>query len=83
MKPYFESGAGLGRLGWAGGAGLGWAGWAGLGWAGLGWAGLGWAGLGWVSNPETEIGLFENEMEIGLLENGKVCLYRKNELPDD
>ena len=73
-------------------AGLGWAGlgWAGLGWGGglwaLGWAGcglwaglavgwLGWAWAGWVGNPETEIGLFE-------LENGKVCLHRKNELPD-
>ena len=62
MEPCFESGAGLAL-------GLGWA----LGWAGLGWAGLGWAGLGWVSNPETEIGLFEN---------GKVCLHRKNALPD-
>ena len=49
------------------GAGLGWAGWRGwpgLGWAGLGWAGLGWPGAGWVGNPETEIGLFENESEI-------------------
>ena len=75
---------GLGGLGWAGlgtGLGLGWAGQrenapssherlgvAGLGWAGLGWAGLGWAGwMGWQ----------RNETEIGLFENGKVCLHRK------
>ena len=58
------------ELGWAGlgWPGLAWPGLAGLGWAGLGWAAwLGWvglgcwaAGLGCVSNPETEIGLFEN-----------------------
>ena len=62
------------RLGW----GLGLVGVVGL----AGVAGLGWAGLGWVSNPETEIGLGENETEIGLFENGKVRLHRKNELPD-
>ena len=79
--------AGRAGLGW--GAGLGWAGlgWA-LGWAGLGWAGLErcvWAGLlgcwaaglGCVSNPETEIGLFENETEVGLFGNGKLRLHRK------
>ena len=49
----------------------------GLGW---GWAGLVWAG--WVGNPETEIGLYENETEIGLFENGKVSLHRQNEPPD-
>ena len=41
------------------------------------WAGpaaLGWAGLGWA-------GLIKNEAEIGLFENGKVCIHRKNELP--
>ena len=49
-------------------------------WAGL-WAGLGgWAGLGLGLLPETEIGPFDNEAEIGLFENGKVCLPRKNEL---
>ena len=42
--------------------------------SGLGcWA----AGLGCVSNPETEIGLFENEPEVGLFENGKLRLNRK------
>ena len=57
--------AGLGwALGWLG-AGLGW-GWAwGLG-AGGGWAG--WAGWTLRGSPETEIGLFEN---------GKVCIHRK------
>ena len=49
-------------------------------WAGL----LGWwaAGLGCVSNPETELGLFENKTEVGLFENGKLCLHRKKKLPD-
>ena len=52
-------------------------------WAGLatGRAGLGWW-AGWVGNPVSEIGLFANETEIGLFENGKVCLHRINELPD-
>ena len=35
-----------------------------------------------MGNPETEICLFANETEIGLFENGKVCLDRKNGLPD-
>ena len=91
------AGLGLGWGGWWGlGWGVGEAG-AGLGWAGLGWAGLGWAGLGWPAGrlgsgrvarlglglgyPETEIGLIENEAEIGLFEHGKVCIHRKNELP--
>ena len=41
-------------------------------WAGLlgCWA----AGLDCVSNPETEIGLFENETEVCLFENGKLRL---------
>ena len=77
LEPYFESGA---RLGWL------------LGWAGLGW---GWpAQLTAQPTPrssspapapgnlETEIGVFVNETEIGLFENGKVCLHSKNELPD-
>ena len=84
-------------LGWrVVGRSRGWevGGWAGLGWAGQlglgiglragswelgagGWqlGGLGWAGwAGWTlrGSPETEIGLFEN---------GKVCIHRKNELP--
>ena len=77
--------AGVGGLGWDG---LGWAGWAGVGWAaGLGcWAagllGCWAAGLGCVSNPETEIGLFENETEVGLFANGKLRLHRKKKLPD-
>ena len=87
-----EAKAGLGGLSWAGGWGwacwrLGWAGLGSWGWGlgcGLGWelgaggwqlGGLGWAGwAGWTlrGSPETEIGLFEN---------GKVCIHRKNELP--
>ena len=80
-----------GLLGWAAGL-LGWGGGGNLGWAGLGWAGVGWvgwcglgcwaAGLGCVSNPETEIGLFENETEVGLFANGKLRLHRKKKLPD-
>ena len=78
----FEIQTGLG-LALGVGLGLGVLGWAGLGWAGLGTCGrAGWAGLGWVGNLETEIGVFEIETEIGLFENGKVCLHRKNELPD-
>ena len=75
------------------GCGLGWAGlgWAGLGWLGLGWAGLGWAGLGWAGLGLGWLGgwailkrkLVYSEIEIGLFENGKVCLHRKNKLPDD
>ena len=86
------AGGWAGLAGWAG-LGLGWGCWAAGGWDGLGglvwvgrlgWAGLGcWAaGLGCVSNPETEIGLFENETEVGLFANGKLCLHRKKKLPD-
>ena len=35
-----------------------------------------------MSNPETEIGLFENETEVGFFENGKLRLHRKKKLPD-
>ena len=50
--------------------GLGWAGWvAGLG----GWPG-GWA---WATLKRKLVYMFENEAEIGLFENGKVCLPRK------
>ena len=79
---------GLGGLGWAGlgWAGLGWGGLAGLGWAGLGWAGLGWAGLGlgWLGGwAILKRKLVYSKIEIGLFENGKVCLHRKNKLPND
>ena len=69
-------------LGWGLG---GWAGWAPkLGWAGLGWAGLGWAGLGWLGGwAILKRKLVFSKIEIGLFENGKVCLHRKNKLPDD
>ena len=83
LPPFLLAGSGLGWVGWAG---LGWAGlgWAGLGWGlgwvlGWGWAGLGlgWVGLGWAGWTETEIGFFEKETEVGLFENGKLCLHRK------
>ena len=45
---------------------------------GLG-AGLGWLG-GWAILKRT---LVYSKTEIGLFENGKVCLHRKNKLPDD
>ena len=38
--------------------------------------GLRWAELGFSFQ-----GSFESEREIGLVENGKVSLHRKNELP--
>ena len=34
--------------------------------------------FGWVGNPETEIGLFENETEIGLFEIWKGCVSTEN-----
>ena len=89
------AGLGWAGLGWAGSAwaGLGWAGLgsAGLGWAGPGWAGLGWAGLGWAGLGLGWLGgwailkrkLVYSKIEIGFFENGKVCLHRKNKLPDD
>ena len=66
---------------------MGWGGLGGLVWVGrLGWAagllGCWAAGLGCVSNPETEIGLFENETEVGLFANGKLRPHRKKNLPD-
>ena len=39
-------------------------------------AGLGLGGWGTLKR------FFENETEISLFENGKVCLHRKNEVPD-
>ena len=67
-------------MGWGG---LGVGGWAaGLGCWAAGLLGCWAAGLGCVSNPETEIGLFENETEVGLFANGKLRLHRKKNLPD-
>ena len=40
------------------------------------------AGLGCVSNPETEIGLFEMERKLVLFDDGKLRLHRKKKLQD-
>ena len=42
------------------------------------WAGLGRAGLGWATLKQKLVYL---KKEIGLFENGKVSLHRKNVLP--